>query len=163
MNNDHLKPERDESDNLLLFNQEHQKHKEGMKREKGYYNNKDSSKSIVPYRIKQRGNHMDEATKTIFDRLDKDIRDHKQEVRERDARILADAQEREKRYREEAKEREERMIGVIREMKVDINTKLTSIEAKVDSTYKYISNMTIAVIIGIAAIVITAIIAVLAK
>lgn len=96
---------------------------------------------------------MDEATKTILDRLDQDIRDHKQEVRERDSRILADAQEREKRYREEmlkqnhlfrqeAKEREERMLNNVQELKNDFRATKNTVIA-----------LTIAVIIGVASMV----------
>lgn len=40
--------------------------------------------------------HMDESTKIILDRIDKDIREHKQETRDRDARLQSEMQEREK-------------------------------------------------------------------
>lgn len=75
------------------------------------------------------GDRVDEATKTILERLDKDIRDHRQELRERDSSTLADTQEREKRYQKEAKEREERMTNLVQEIKADLKDFKTEIKA----------------------------------
>jgi len=131
------------------------------------HSHKDKGDTVYP----EGGNHMDEATKTILERLDKDIRDHKQEVRERDAKIIADAQEREQRYREEAKEREERMLHIVQEMKSDMKdlkaemksdlqsfktemkSDIQDIKEECRSTRNTVLVLTLSVILGVAAMV----------
>lgn len=87
---------------------------------------------------------MDEGYKRLIDRLDQDIRDHKQEIRDRDARLQADAEQRENRYHDEAKEREERLIRLYDESlrRIDdqfnkhqklIESKMETIDAKLDN------------------------------
>ncbi|MGF9911230.1 hypothetical protein ABEX47_13130 [Paenibacillus ehimensis] len=105
------------------------------------------------------GDRMDESTRMIIERLERDSR-------EREERYHKDAQERERRYREENKEREERITNMIADLKTEIKSdfknfdnKLDKIETKVDSTYKHISAITIATIVGIGACVVAIIIA----
>lgn len=106
-----------------------------------------------------RGDSMDDSTKTLFNRLDQDMRDHKQEMRDRDASILADAKERENRYREEvktqnelfrkeAKEREERM-GIliqglsleIKEFKNEIKEDIKEVKSELNQSKQYIQSV----------------------
>jgi hypothetical protein len=111
-------------------------------------------------------NMNNDAFKYIIDRLDQDMRDHKQEIRDRDARLQAEMKEREDRYRqdrkeleerflvlvqkqsEEAKEREERMINAIRELKAETKSELQDIknsvdraEQRIDATAKHVHSM----------------------
>jgi len=70
--------------------------------------------------IRQGDTNMDESTKMLLDRLDRDLREHRQEIRDRDARLQAEFQEREQRIREETKEREERILRALQEIKQDM-------------------------------------------
>lgn len=93
--------------------------------------------------------HMatEEYMQRMLDRLDQDMRDHKQEMRDRDARLQADAQEREARYRTESKEREDRYRAEMKEredrliktiddgfktQKEILETKLDTMDVKID-------------------------------
>ncbi|WP_059043918.1 hypothetical protein [Paenibacillus rubinfantis] len=122
--------------------------------------------------------NMDEVTRELISRLDKDIRDHKQEIRDRDAAQRSDAQEREARYREEmqeqnrifrqeAKEREERMekmvAGLSSEIK-DIRSEIKDIKSEVSQNTKHVQSLVtaniwglVATIVAIAALVVTVI------
>lgn len=126
----------------------------GIINEKWDYNNKE-----------QEGDRVDENTKIILDRLDKDIRDHKQEVRDRETRLLTDAQEREQRYRndlleqqrlyrEEAKEREERMMGAMNQMKTDLMEAFKDVKEESKVTRHTVIALTISVVLGVAAMVV---------
>lgn len=53
--------------------------------------------------------HMDDNTRVMLEQLKEDMREHKQEIRDRDARLQLEMQEREERYRQDSKEREERI------------------------------------------------------
>lgn len=111
-------------------------------------------------------NMSDNTFKYLLDRLDQDIRDHKQEVRDRDQRLQAEMAEREKRYRDEAKEREERILSaikqqsedakareerflqVVNEIKTDTKSELENIkqsvnraEERIDATAKHVHSM----------------------
>lgn len=102
----------------------------------------------------------------MIDRLDQDMRDHKQEMRDRDALLQSEMKEREERYRqdrkeleerflgfiqkqsEEAKEREERMLNAIRELKTETKSELQDIknsvdraEQRIDATAKHVHSM----------------------
>lgn len=111
-----------------------------------------------------RGDNMDDSTRTLLNRLDQDMRDHKQEMRDRDASILADAKERENRYREEmkaqderwrqeSKEREERIISALNDMKGDFN----DIKEESRTTRNTVIGLTVSVILGVAAMVLAVI------
>ncbi|MCY9513328.1 hypothetical protein [Paenibacillus apiarius] len=110
------------------------------------------------------GKNMDESTKMLIDRLDQDLRDHKQEVRDRDTKILTDAQEREQRYRtelveqhklfrEEAKEREERMMSAMNEMKAELKESFKDVKDESKTTRNTVIALTISVILGVATMV----------
>lgn len=130
------------------------------------------------------GDSMDESTNTLLNRLDKDMRDHKQEIRDRDASILSDARERELRYREEmktqqelylkeSKEREERLermiMGIssdLKDVKRDIKEDMREIKSEMAQTTKHVQSMAttnkwgnVATIIALGGIVVAMIIA----
>lgn len=104
-------------------------------------------------------NRMDEATKMILERLERDSR-------EREERYHADAAEREKRYREEmleqdrrnrqeAKEREERILNSILEMKQDIKSDFNEVKSDVRASRNTLITLAVATILGVAAMVVT--------
>lgn len=95
-----------------------------------------------------RGDIMDDGYKKLLDRLDQDIRDHKQEIRDRDERLQSEMQERERRIHEEAKEREERILAAIQESNKRIEEKINDIkesvnraESRIDDTAKHVHSM----------------------
>jgi MoxR-like ATPase len=88
------------------------------------------------------GEPMDESIKMLVDRMDKDLREHRQEIRDRDARLQSEFQEREKRTHDEVKEREERIISSLAEVKNEST-----------STKNTVIGLTISVILGVAAMV----------
>lgn len=127
---------------------------------------------------------MDDSTKTILNRLDQDIRDHKQEMRDRETIILNDARERENRYREEikaqnelfrleAKEREERMekmiqgiTSEIKDFKSEISEDIKDVKSELQQSKQHIQSMAttnkwgnVATIIALGGIVVAMIIA----
>ena len=71
------------------------------------------------------GEKMDEGYKKLLDRQDQDIRDHKQEIAARDARLQNEMAEREARYHKESAEREERIISAIKDLKLDVTKSVT--------------------------------------
>lgn len=83
--------------------------------------------------------HMENVYQQLIDRLDQDIRDHKQEMRDRDARLQAEAHKREELYRAESKEREERMIKAFDELKNDFKY----VRDDVRDNSKHIRNLSI--------------------
>ncbi|MEK3867029.1 hypothetical protein MHH60_26515 [Paenibacillus sp. FSL H7-0716] len=98
------------------------------------------------------GDHMDESTKHLIDRIDRDLRDHKQEVRDRDARLQSEMQERENRYREdlleqekrfrqESKEREERFMSAIEGMRTDLKSDFKEVKDEVSSNVKHVQSL----------------------
>lgn len=103
-------------------------------------------------------NMSDNTFKYLLDRLDQDIRDHKQEIRDRDARLQAEMQEREERNREDRKLLEDRIIALIqkqteeakeREYRIlkavdDIQQTVLRSEDRIDSAAKHIENVKIA-------------------
>ncbi|MCG7385132.1 hypothetical protein [Paenibacillus sp. ACRRY] len=127
--------------------------------------------------VKKEEHTMDDSTKVLLNRLDQDMRDHKQEIRDRDASILTDAKERENRYREElkaqderwrqeTKEREERILRAIEQGNESTEKRLAAIESEVSASVKHSQTMVttnivaaIATFIGVAALVITTIVA----
>lgn len=113
----------------------------------------------------RKGEEMDDSAKTLLNRLDQDIRDHKQEMRDRDASILADAKERENRYRDEmkaqderwrqeSKEREERLMSAINDMKNDLRSDFQDVKEESRTTRNTVIALTVSIILGIAAMVI---------
>jgi hypothetical protein len=88
------------------------------------------------------GGHMDEGTKYLLDRLDKDFRDHKREVAERDARLQSEMQEREQRIHQEAKEREERILSAIQESSRRMDNQLAEIKQSVNQAETRIAETT---------------------
>lgn len=105
---------------------------------------------------------VDEGTKMILERLERDSR-------EREERYHADAAGREKRYREDQKAlesrseiREERLNATVEGIRTDVRSdlksfegKLDKMEIKVDSTYKHISAISITTILALVAIAVT--------
>lgn len=83
------------------------------------------------------GDHMDESTKLLLERMDQDIRDHKQEIRDRDARLQNEMQERERRLQEDLRQREERMIAAMGDLKNEI----VSIRDEMKSNTSHIQNL----------------------
>lgn len=94
---------------------------------------------------------MDENVKMILERMDRDLREHRQEIRDRDMRLQAEFQEREKRIHDEIKEREERFVQYLQEIKQNIN------EVKEDNrtTRNTVIALAISVILGVAALAVT--------
>lgn len=122
------------------------------------------------------GNPLDDFMKFYIQQQDQDKRDIRKEIdeyrrenRDFERRILEDAREREERFRADSKEREERIIMIADEIKADfkslqgnLDNRLNQFEQKIDSTYKHISSITIAVIgmalataLSVAALVVT--------
>lgn len=96
---------------------------------------------------KEEEHFMDDSTRALINRLDQDMRDHKQEIRDRDAALLSDAKERETRYRDEMKvqndlfrkesqEREERMEKMILSLSSEIKTELNSFKTEIKDQLK---------------------------
>lgn len=115
---------------------------------------------------KESGDDMDSGYQKLIDRLDQDMRDHKQEIRNRDSALLKDAQERENRYkqemieqnsrlREEAKEREERILNAINDLKSDFK----DVKDESKTTRNTVIGLTVSVIIGVAAMVLAMVLA----
>lgn len=129
---------------------------------------------------KQKGGAgMEDGYKKLIDRLDLDIRDHKQEIRDRDARLQSEMQEREERIHREAKEREERILNSITSLGTQLDNKINTLssqinqieqsvirsEERIDSSVKHVQSMVsqnlwgrIATIVAIAGLTITIII-----
>ncbi|WP_339194230.1 hypothetical protein MKY95_20885 [Paenibacillus sp. FSL P4-0176] len=114
------------------------------------------------------GNNMDESTKALINRLDQDMRDHKQEIRDRDAAITADAKERENRYRDEmkaqderwrqeSKEREERLMSALNDMKNELRSDFQDVKDESRTTRNTVIALTISIILGVAAMVLAVI------
>jgi len=111
---------------------------------------------------------MDEGYKRLIERLEQDMRDHKQEIRDRDARLQADAAEREKRYHDEAKEREERIMKTLERMESKLDSTVERMDAKIDTisdkiveTHRHTQIMSVTVILGVAAMVVAAIVGII--
>ncbi|WP_226000876.1 hypothetical protein [Paenibacillus sp. BJ-4] len=105
------------------------------------------------------GDNMDDSTKLLLERIERDSR-------EREARYHKDAQEREQRYREEMKEqdrrlrqeaneREERILNAIAEVKTDLKQDFQDVKDESRTTRNTVIALTVAIIIGIAGMVIT--------
>lgn len=99
--------------------------------DQGYNQFKDFKEKAV-------GRNMDDRYDMLINRLDQDIRDHKQELRDRDSLIQREMQERELRYREEMTSMEARhqkkseeiqdlFIEVTKEIKTELINQRTSI------------------------------------
>lgn len=95
----------------------------------------------------------------LIDRLDQDMRDHKQEMRDRDAQYQRDAQEREKRYREEMKDRMDTITNIVSDSEKRIENRMDRMESRLDGIEDHTRSLVntnfwqgIATIIGIAAI-----------
>ncbi|WHX37432.1 hypothetical protein QNH38_08295 [Paenibacillus polymyxa] len=105
------------------------------------------------------GDNMEDSTKLLLERIERDSR-------EREARYHKDAQEREQRYRDEmqeqdrrlrqeAKEREERILNAIVEVKTDLKQEFQDVKDESRTTRNTVIALTVAIIIGIAGMVIT--------
>lgn len=112
---------------------------------------------------------MDETSRVLFERMDRDIRDFKKEAAEREERARKDAKEREDLARAEAKEREERMMSILSEMKsdfrndlsdmrADINSKLSDIKSDTRASKNTLITLSVTTILGVAAMVIAVIV-----
>jgi phage host-nuclease inhibitor protein Gam len=91
---------------------------------------------------------MDDATKLLLDRIERDIREHKQETRDRDARLQSEFQEREKRIHDESVEREQRILAAIGDikneistLKSDINQSVSAVKQDVSENTKHVQNL----------------------
>lgn len=80
------------------------------------------------------------AIKTLIDRLDQDIRDHKQETRDRDARL-----------QDEFKEREGRLMGAIDK----IDQKIDRVEQKTVESMRWTITLGVTIILGVGGILAT--------
>ncbi|MCL6636717.1 MAG: hypothetical protein K6T26_02100 [Alicyclobacillus sp.] len=87
------------------------------------------------------GDPMDEGYKRLIDRLDQDMRDHKQEMRDMHAVYQRDAAEREARFREEAKEREDRILAEIRAMREETRGELAEMRKDMRETEQHVRSM----------------------
>ncbi|WP_366294493.1 hypothetical protein [Paenibacillus sp. AN1007] len=84
----------------------------------------------------QRGGvRMDDGTKMILERMDKDSREREaryhNDAKERESRYKAEMIEQDKRWRDEMKEREERILNAIKEGSERTEKKITAIEDEV--------------------------------
>lgn len=106
---------------------------------------------------------LDDLMKVLLEKMDKD-------AREREERYHRDAQEREKRYREEmmeqdrrfrqeAKDREERILTSIGELKRDIRSEFAEIKEDTRTSRNTLVALSVATILGVAAMVVGALIA----
>jgi hypothetical protein len=106
---------------------------------------------------------LDDLMKVLLEKMDKD-------AREREERYHRDAQEREKRYREEmmeqdrrfrqeAKDREERILTSIGELKKDIRSEFAEIKEDTRTSRNTLVALSVATILGVAAMVVGALIA----
>ncbi|MBH0174751.1 hypothetical protein IHV09_14380 [Fictibacillus sp. 23RED33] len=94
------------------------------------------------------GKYMDDGYKKLIDRLDQDMRDHKQEIRDRDSRLQSEMQEREERTIRDAKEREERILNSITILGNQLDSKMNQIEqsiqrseSRIDATATHVQAM----------------------
>ena len=87
---------------------------------------------------------MENVYQKLIDRLDQDIRDHKQEVRDRDAKWQAEILKREEFYRSESKEREQRIIKAFDDLKNDFK----DVKNDVRESSKHIRNLSITSIVA---------------
>lgn len=85
---------------------------------------------------KTEASHMDDWAKAILSRQDQDIRDHKQEMRDRDERLARDAAEREERYHRESVENERRYTSELKHHREIIDLKLNTMDVKLDNISK---------------------------
>jgi hypothetical protein len=105
--------------------------------------NKDSRESVKRCNycptIEKKGSFiMDEGYKKLFDRLDQDMRDHKQEIRDRDARLQTEIAEREARYHKESAEREDRIMAAIADSGERMRNEMSEIRQTVNRSEGYI-------------------------
>lgn len=110
---------------------------------------------------------MENVYQKLIDRLDQDIRDHKQEVRDRDAQYQRDAQEREERFmkyfddkfdnhKKLLDERFKNMDSNIQDIKnemTNVTNRVDQIHSRVDGLKYFIVGSTITLLIGIAGVV----------
>lgn len=87
---------------------------------------------------------MENVYEKLIDRLDQDIRDHKQEIRDRDAKWQAEILKREEFYRSESKEREQRIIKAFDDLKNDFK----DVKNDVRESSKHIRNLSITSIVA---------------
>lgn len=97
---------------------------------------------------------VDDSTKILLERIDRDVRDHKQEVRDRDARLQMEFQEREKRIYEETKEREERILKALDDVRKGLKDDFKEAKDEAKATKWSVLALAISTILGIAAMVI---------
>lgn len=110
------------------------------------YNEIHSSMREIAPTSEQGGTHnMEEGYKRLLDRLDQDIRDHRKEIAERDARLQAEMREREARLHAEMREREERIIKVLEEslagQKEVLDLKMGAIETRINHINEEIGHL----------------------
>lgn len=106
---------------------------------------------------------MDESYKRLIDRLDQDIRDHKQEVRDRDLKLYHDMKEREERFLKHVddlflsqKEVLELKFSKLDENIVNIRTELSAQTQRIDNIHSRVDSLKYFIIgslIGVAGIV----------
>ncbi|AQT83475.1 hypothetical protein ERICIV_02480 [Paenibacillus larvae subsp. larvae] len=90
---------------------------------------------------------MDELNKSLLERMERDIREHRQEVANRDSRLQAEMQEREKRIREDNKEREERIFKVldtisseVKQIRKDLHGEMKEMKSELNNEVRHIRN-----------------------